>query len=180
MPDRHARATVDFRKHKWGRVPKYGGWLEPLGSDEFGTWYGSAVGSVVVSHANGRSFETTRSFVAVTTDGAMSLAHFFEPSGSERSGNQVYIDVGIVTIEDHTLTIIDLDLDVVVRSDGSVELEDEDEFLEHQRTYGYPAEVITAAQGEADELIAAIRSGIEPYVSVGRARAAAYAEQARE
>lgn len=36
--------------------------------------------------------------------------------------------------------MVDLDLDVVRRFDGSAEILDEDEFAEHQVRYGYPPE----------------------------------------
>jgi protein associated with RNAse G/E len=49
-----------------------------------------------------------------------------------------------------TLRWIDLDLDVEVFEDGRVELVDEDEFEEHQRRFGYPAEVIEGARRSAE------------------------------
>jgi hypothetical protein len=78
------------------------------------------------------------------------------------------------------LRTVDLDLDVIrmapeepvdsasapqnQRADwGEVFIDDEDEFLEHQATYGYPPDVIAAARASADELKAAVEAGAAPY-----------------
>ncbi|HEY4669461.1 MAG TPA: DUF402 domain-containing protein [Tepidiformaceae bacterium] len=61
------------------------------------------------------------------------------------------------------LSYVDLDLDVAVRPDGCVELLDEDEFEQHQRTYGYPAEVIARAEDAAHEVSQLARSGGFPF-----------------
>jgi protein associated with RNAse G/E len=67
------------------------------------------------------------------------------------------------------VTMIDLDLDVARnRADGSVHLLDEDEFADHQRRYGYPAEVIEEAQNAARWLMAALGDGTEPFATVYR------------
>ena len=53
--------------------------------------------------------------------------------------------------------MVDLDLDVVRHRDSGVaELLDEDEFLEHQRRYGYPDDVIHRGREAADLLLDAV------------------------
>ena len=64
---------------------------------------------------------------------------------------------------------IDLDLDVIRRWDGQVELLDEDEFETHQRLYQYPAEVITEARTTAATLLAMVANRDEPFDTVGEA-----------
>ena len=66
--------------------------------------------------------------------------------------------------------VVDLDLDVVLLHDGTVELLDEDEFAEHQVRYGYPAEVVAQALATADELLARVAAGDEPFGTVGPTR----------
>ena len=44
-----------------------------------------------------------------------------------------------------------------------VSIVDQDEFAEHQVRYGYPTEVITAAERAADLLHAAIVVGAQPF-----------------
>lgn len=41
---------------------------------------------------------------------------------------------------------IDLDLDVIRFHDGSVVIDDEDEFADHRELYGYPADVVELAE----------------------------------
>lgn len=61
------------------------------------------------------------------------------------------------------LGYVDLDLDVAVRPDGCIELLDEDEFELHQRTYGYPAGVVSRAEDAANEVTELARSGAFPF-----------------
>ena len=42
-------------------------------------------------------------------------------------------------------------------------VDDEDEFAEHQVAYGYPADVVAAAQASCDALVLAVRAGLPPY-----------------
>jgi protein associated with RNAse G/E len=44
-----------------------------------------------------------------------------------------------------------------------VELLDEDEFAEHRAQYGYPAEIVAAAQESAAWLVSAVREHVEPF-----------------
>jgi protein associated with RNAse G/E len=62
------------------------------------------------------------------------------------------------------VTMVDLDLDVLRKrgADGPI-LVDEDEFAEHQVRYGYPAEVIEAAESAARWLMAAVADGTGPF-----------------
>jgi predicted RNA-binding protein associated with RNAse of E/G family len=65
--------------------------------------------------------------------------------------------------------MIDLDLDVGMRHDGIVVIEDEDEFEVHQVKYRYTAEMITRAVDEADRIVGALRDGQEPFFEVAEA-----------
>jgi len=52
----------------------------------------------------------------------------------------------------------------VVRTvDGVVEVLDEDEFLTHQATLGYPSDLIVDAQTAADRAVDMLRRGDEPF-----------------
>jgi hypothetical protein len=65
---------------------------------------------------------------------------------------------------DAEVTMVDLDLDVVRRRPrDTVELLDEDEFVEHAARYAYPADVVAAAQGASRELLAAVASRTGPF-----------------
>ena len=78
---------------------------------------------------------------------------------------ELYVDIATPATwpsPDH-VTMIDLDLDVFRRRDGSVALDDEDEFLEHQIAYGYPEDVVFHARQSADYLMDAVRERREPF-----------------
>ncbi len=89
----------------------------------------------------------------------------------------LYVDIATPGEWDGTvLRAVDLDLDVIRLPEqlppaetlpwetapagpGEVFVDDEDEFAEHQVAYGYPAEVIAAAQASCDQVLAAVRAG---------------------
>jgi protein associated with RNAse G/E len=77
---------------------------------------------------------------------------------------EIYVDV---TTTPHwsagSVTAIDLDLDVVRRRDGTVELLDQDEFEEHRVAFGYPPEVAEAAGTTAEQLMDALARRAEPF-----------------
>jgi hypothetical protein len=78
----------------------------------------------------------------------------------------VYCDVTTPPVWDRNaeVTMADLDLDVVRhRPGGTVELLDEDEFAEHGARYAYPDEVVAAARGTAQDLMAAVAAGTGPF-----------------
>ncbi len=62
--------------------------------------------------------------------------------------------------------MVDLDLDVIRRRGGAIELVDQDEFADHQVKYGYPPEVVSEAEQSASWLLAALESGDEPFARI--------------
>ncbi|MFJ2637016.1 DUF402 domain-containing protein [Streptomyces sp. NPDC087422] len=62
------------------------------------------------------------------------------------------------------VTMVDLDLDVLLKRGAELPiLVDEDEFAEHQVRYGYPADVIGAAESAAAWLMTAVAEGNGPF-----------------
>lgn len=61
------------------------------------------------------------------------------------------------------LGYVDLDLDVVVRPNGCIDLLDEDEFELHQKKYSYPADVIEKAEEAAQEVMRLARKRAFPF-----------------
>jgi protein associated with RNAse G/E len=62
------------------------------------------------------------------------------------------------------VTMVDLDLDVLRKRDTALTLlVDEDEFAEHQVRYGYPPEVVAAAEESARRLMTAVADGAGPF-----------------
>jgi hypothetical protein len=86
---------------------------------------------------------------------------------------EIYVDVcRDVAVAGTTITAIDMDLDVVRRRDGTVEVLDEDEFEEHGRLYAYPEGVAEEAVAVALDLVAAIKAERDPFSAVGSRRLA--------
>jgi protein associated with RNAse G/E len=73
---------------------------------------------------------------------------------------ELYVDITTPPVwHGDLVTAVDLDLDVIRRFDGTWFVDDEDEFAEHQVSYGYPADVVAAAEAECARVSEEIRSG---------------------
>ncbi|WP_329021832.1 MULTISPECIES: DUF402 domain-containing protein [unclassified Streptomyces] len=139
-----------------------------LGEDEFGVWLGAPIGTIYSKGEEGEVYATEERRVMLFPRGAWWTALF----QATPAHLDVYCDVTTPSDWPHKgqVTMVDLDLDVCrIRRDGSVFVDDEDEFASHQRQYGYPQDVITRAESSAEWLSAALRDGAEPFGSRYRA-----------
>ena len=76
----------------------------------------------------------------------------------------LYVDVGTLPVRTPgRITMVDLDLDVIRRPNGTVEVLDEDELELHAVQYAYPPELVVHARAVADELVAMLTAGAEPF-----------------
>jgi uncharacterized protein len=133
-----------------------------LGADEYGVWFGARRG-VLLQRGTEPPISWACDFVVLVPQRGDWVACF---NGAGRY--PLYIDVtGPVTTQDGVVQAADLDLDVVRLSDGKVQLLDEDEFAEHQLSYGYPGLLTQQAQATAEWLLAAVRQRREPFGTVG-------------
>lgn len=143
---------------KWGDRPHWefdGVWL---GSDAYGEWLGFPTGTH--NARPGFAFDSEVDAVTLVPRDAFWLATFHAPG----IWCDTYVDISTPSAWDGTvLRTVDLDLDVIRRDTGEVYLDDEDEFLEHQVAFGYPADVIAAARASADEVFAAVEQRRAPY-----------------
>ena len=163
---------AEFRFTKWGGRLHWHYPLEPLGVDEWGTWFGTRAG-VAMQRGDEPPVVQPHDFVTLVPADGWYVASF---NGESDHGAELYIDISTPpTISDALIEAVDLDLDVIRARDGRIILDDEDEFAEHQVLYAYPAHVIAAAQTEADRLMAEVTAGAEPFGEVGRAWLARYA-----
>lgn len=153
------KVRVVYRKYD-GRL-HWHQWMDYLGEDEYGLWLGAPANSVSqrgeepeVSHvqAHVQLLPRDQWWTAIFND--------------EPRSTLIYCDVTtpVEFAADDLVTMVDLDLDVVKRRDGSVYVDDEDEFADHQVLFAYPAEVIASAQAAADWLVEAVVSK-EPFLS---------------
>jgi predicted RNA-binding protein associated with RNAse of E/G family len=63
------------------------------------------------------------------------------------------------------LRLVDLDLDVIRRRDGTVLIDDEDEFNEHAVSLGYPPQVAQSARDAADAIYEEVDAGVRIFAS---------------
>lgn len=144
------------RYTKWGGARHHGGMVTYLGEDEAGRWFADPAGN--------RWSGGPKEFVAVGDNMFLVprdrwfTAFFYEPHPTLSFA--VYADITtLAQVTPGSVTAVDLDLDVIRAQDGSVYIDDEDEFAEHQVSYGYPAEVIAAAEAECRRVRDELRGG---------------------
>jgi hypothetical protein len=156
--------VVPVRFGKWGGRPHWEMDLRYLGSDRFGEWLGSPPGMPMRRPGMTTSTDAECAFL-VPHEG-----DFVASFNGRDVATAIYVDVTDTPRWDgDTVRAVDLDLDVITAWDGTVLVDDEDEFAEHQVEYGYPVEVVEAAQRSCDALVAAISGGQEPWATVGHA-----------
>ena len=154
---RHEPGTsVRLQFTKWGERQHHGAELFYLGADEHGDWLGDPVGN---QWSGGPS-----SFVSVSANVLLvprdrGLTAMFYTEHPEQA-YELYVDITTPAVwDDNVVTAVDLDLDVIRRFDGSWFVDDEDEFAEHQVTYGYPPDLVAGAEAECARVVHEIRSG---------------------
>ena len=144
---------------KWGDRPHWTYRGIYLGSDEHGDWLGCPVGT----HYRRPEAEFTADFAGVVLVPVGGVA-YLPAFNDEPATSAVYVDIATPAVWDGAiLRSIDLDLDVIRRQDGTVLLDDEDEFAAHQIAYGYPTEVIELAERTAAEVLMAVRERTPPF-----------------
>jgi protein associated with RNAse G/E len=136
-------------------------WMRYLGEDEYGVWLGAPANSVsqrgsepevTHSQAHVQLFPRDKWFTAIFND---------EPRSTE-----IYCDITTpVEFGEDVFTMVDLDLDVIKKRDGTILIDDEDEFAEHQVKYSYPADVIETARATCDWLTTAVATE-EPFLTI--------------
>lgn len=139
--------------------------LDRLGADEYGTWLGGPPGTRMQRGSEAPITLASAHVLLIPLAGEWTMACNAEPASTE-----LYIDITTVPrwTADDQVEMVDLDLDVIRRFDGSAEIIDADEFAEHQVRYGYPPAMISSAERTASALLAAVTSRAEPFGQVCR------------
>ena len=132
--------------------------LVVLGEDEYGMWVGCEPGSEQ-QKGSGPITMTSRPWVfcsvpdawwSLVFNGQLPKTHFLDI-------------ITPPTINGTRIEMVDLDLDVVRTAAGEVYVDDEDEFLDHQKLYGYPPWMIDKARTTTAELAIAVERNDEPF-----------------
>ena len=155
--------TVQFLKNPdhihWGFEAHW------LGEDNWGDWIGAPRGTKRwKGHERVRPSESDAVFCAPR--GEWWHLHY---NGADAPNSYTHF-VDIVTppvwVSENRYEMIDLDLDVAVHLDGTVEVQDEDEFEVHQMRYRYPEEFIRRAPDEMNRIVERIHGRQEPFFEV--------------
>lgn len=130
-----------------------------LGEDDHGVWLGASKGSVVQRGLEPARRIRQHQVHLVPRDDWWVLTY---APGHRRAAH--WIDISTpAEFEEHRVTAVDLDLDIVGMADGAVFVEDEDEFAEHQELLGYPLRLIRNAERAAAEMVIALSGRREPF-----------------
>ena len=140
------RGTIvhaDYRK--WDGSPHWQSVGYLLGVDGHGSWVAYPQGTHF--ERPGAAFDLECDSVSLFPDAGFTPA-FNAATGADQV--QVYVD-----------------LDVIQRKNGFSYVDDEDEFLVHQRKFGYPADVIAQAEADTRNVFAALRDRRGPFDGSG-------------
>ncbi|MDT9593952.1 DUF402 domain-containing protein [Nocardioides zeae] len=151
-----AMTKHDGRRH-WGYEARF------LGSDVHGDWIGVPAGT---HHARpGLEFDSAVATVAlVPADGA----YAFPAVNAPGLWCDVYVDMATPPAWDLSGPVpvvrsVDLDLDVIRLEDGTVLVDDEDEFAAHRVEMDYPPALVAHAEAACAQVVAAVRAGAAPF-----------------
>jgi uncharacterized protein len=156
------QVTIQFLKNPdlthWGFE---GFWL---GDDEWGDWIAVPRGSKRWKGDVDMS-PTVAAAVFCAPRGEWWHLHYNGPDSYNYSH---FVDIVTPPIwsTENRYEMIDLDLDVAIHIDGTLEIQDEDEFLVHQVRYGYSEEMIRRAVEETSRIAELLRAGKEPFFDV--------------
>jgi protein associated with RNAse G/E len=131
-----------------------------LGADEHGVWLGVPAHTPV--HKGEPEWGPAEAPHAVLVPRAAWWTATFNAAPHR---TEIYCDITTVPHwpAADEVTMVDLDLDVRRRRTGEVQLLDEDEFAAHRVRYGYPPDIVAAAEAAAEWLYASVRDRIEPF-----------------
>lgn len=156
--------TVQFLKNPnrphWGFEARY------LGEDEYGWWMAVPAGT---RRWKGETPARPSAKDAVFCAPHDDWWHLHYNGATTQYSHFVDIVTPPAWVSESRYEMIDLDLDVVVHRDGTIEIVDEDEFEEHQVIYGYSDDMIREAIEAADRVVSALSQRREPFFDVASA-----------
>ena len=153
---------VVFRK--WGERPHWEFDAVRLGKDEHGSWLGGPPGTRLTRP--GADFLSPLGFVVLVPEDDAFVATFYAPGSTDlREGwVEVYVDISTAAVWDgSTVSMVDLDLDVVRGRTGRVWVDDEEEFAAHRTRFGYPHDIVRLATTSCDRVVDAMTARRPPY-----------------
>ncbi|AKU18863.1 hypothetical protein VV02_12175 [Luteipulveratus mongoliensis] len=159
---------VDTRKWDGGEHWQFD--ASYVGTDEYGVWLGIPVGCHF--ERPGAQFDAdVLQVLLMPDDGYTPTFHARVEDPDARPQVLVYVDICTRpewrrTPDGVEVTLVDMDLDVIRRTNGEVFVDDEDEFAEHQVRYGYPADVIAQSEADCARVLKMVQTRAEPFGEV--------------
>jgi len=158
--------TVLVRYTKWDGSLHWHFAMQPLGKDEHGVWLGAPDGTPV--QRGSEPAITSPAFALLIPRREWWTAVWNAPAPDSLFHYEVYVDVSTpARWEPPRVTMVDLDLDVVCTRAGECSIRDEDEFIGHTATFGYPPDIVASARRSADLLLSRVSGREEPFDRVG-------------
>lgn len=157
--------TVQFLKNPdhlhWGFE------VSLLGEDEHGVWLAAPSGTKRWKGSDPVHPTRMPAVFCAPRNGWWHL-HYEGPGARDYSA---FIDIVTppVWVSDNRYEMIDLDLDVAMLEDGTIEVQDEDEFEVHKVKYRYTDEMISGAIDETKRIVGALEGRREPFFQVADA-----------
>ncbi|MGA9596202.1 MAG: DUF402 domain-containing protein [Acidimicrobiia bacterium] len=153
---------IDFRK--WDGRRHWQFTMNRLGEDEYGLWLWSPPGTEMQ-----RGDEPVQKSPAVNVK-LIPEDKWWTAIWSHERRIDLYVDIITPPVwQGATVTMVDLDLDVMRLADGTVEVLDEDEFVRHRAEMEYPPRLVDTARAATARIAIAVESGHEPFGDVGAA-----------
>lgn len=152
---------IDFRK--WGGARHWQFTMQRLGEDEHGLWLWSPPGSPMQRGHEPLRHSKSLNIKVIPED------KWWSAMWSWQARHDLYVDIITPAVwNGSTVTMVDIDLDIVRWADGRVEVLDEDEFAAHQVELDYPDRLIDTARAVTARLAIAVESGHEPFGAVAK------------
>ena len=162
MDGRIDKVQIDFRK--WDGSRHWQFVMRRLGEDEHGLWLWSPPGSDMQ-----RGHEPVRRSRAVNVK-LIPDGKWWTAIWTWQQKADLYVDIITPPAwNGSTVTMVDVDLDVVRWSDGRVEIADEDEFEQHRVAMEYPPRLVDTARATTARIALAVEERHEPFGAVGEA-----------
>ncbi len=162
---RHTAAHI--RLGTWPGTPRWEWTMWRLGEDEHGAWLWAPPGT---DTGDGDPTGSAGAMIGLLPHDDWWFARW--NADVSVHGPDVDLSVGVVVPpvwEGDAATIVGLDLSVVRRHDGGIEVVGEDIFETHRRTLRYPEHIVDKARTTTAAVYLAVAAGEEPFAEIGAA-----------
>ena len=157
---------VEIEYTKWPHRKHYSYGMRTLGEDSHGVWGCCEIGDQVQKAGAPSFVRSTPLLFLIPRTGCWS-ATWYPPSEEQL---EVYIDINTEpTWTGNTVSMTDLDFDVLRHRNGAVELLEASEFDDHRLAYDYPPHLVAFARRAAASTLALAQVPAEPFDRAWRA-----------